>query len=412
MSCVDTISGLAVGSQGFPSDGPRFDAFGRLRTAQPHTLFESKQLFDNQPLIWDDAETSGAGTTSTFDSDRASTTIAVGNTTAGTRVRQTFQRVDYQPGKSQLIYLTGVLGTGASGITRRLGQFDTNNGLFFELSGTTLRVVRRTFSSGAPVDNQVDQADWNIDPLDGSGRSGLTIDPSKTQIFCIDYEWLGVGRVRLGFVIDGIVVYCHEFLNANNLDVVYISTPDGPLRYEISNDGTGAAASLEHICSTVISEGGRNPIGVLRYGSTGGTHVDADVVNSVYAIIGIRLKTTHIGARIDFVSASLMAETNADFEWKLILNPTVAGAFAYADLDANSAIQIARGVTANTITGGTDITGGYAARSTERSVTSSLENAIILGAAIDGTRDTIVLAARPLSANLDIQGALSWRETT
>jgi hypothetical protein len=177
------------------------------------------------------------------------------------------------------------------------------------------------------------------------------------------------------------------------------------------NDGTGPAASLEHICSTVVSEGGRNPIGVLRYGSTNGTHVDANVVNTVYAVVGIRLKAAFIGTRIELIGAGALAETNDNFEWILIWNPTVAGAFTYASLATDSAIEIARGALANTVTGGTPITGGWGSGSTQRAIASELQNAMVLGAAIDGTVDEIVLCARPLAVNLDIQGSLSWRET-
>lgn len=409
--CVNNISGAPSGSQGFPTDGARFDAFARLRVSDPFTIWESKQLYDNQPLLWDDQETSGSGTASSHSTDRASTTISVSNATAGTRVRQSFERPNYQPGKSQLSFMTFVFGSGASGITRRVGAFDANNGLFFEQSGTTLRFVRRTYASGAAVDVQVDQASWNIDTFDGNGRSGITLDITKSQILIVDYEWLGVGRVRLGFVVDGLIYYCHEFLNSNVLDVVYMSTPNNPLRYEILNSGAGPAATLEHICSTIISEGGRNPIGVLRYGSTNGTHVNADVADTIYAVVGIRLKTAYIGTRIDLVSAGALAETNDNFEWIVFLNPTVAGVFAYAGLATDSAVEIARGATANTVTGGTAIAGGWGNRATQRAISSELENAIVLGSDIAGTRDTIVLCARPLSANLDIQGSLSWRET-
>jgi hypothetical protein len=411
VGCVNKTSGSVMGSKGFPSEGPRFDAFSRLRISEPHTILESKQLYDNQPLIWDDQQTAGAGTTSTHSTDRASTTIAVSNLTAGTRVRQTFMRPDYQPGKSQLTYMTTVFGAGAAGITKRVGQFDANNGLFYELDGTDFGLVRRTYTSGAAVDNRVEQADWNLDRMDGTGRSGLTLDLTNVQLLIFDCQWLGGGLVRMGFMIGGQIYYAHEFVNANELDVVYMSTPNNPLRYEIANDGTGPAATLEHISSTVVSEGGRNPIGILRYGSTDGTHVDANAANTIYALVGIRLKAAYIGARIEFISAGALAETADDFEWIMILNPTVAGVFAYASLSTESAIEIARGALANTVTGGTPVMGGWGNRATERAILANLENALVIGAAIDGTPDEMVLCARPLSANLDIQGSLSWRET-
>ena len=227
------------------TDNPTGDAFGRLRVAEPQTLFDSKQLFDNQPLFWDDQQVSGSGTTSTHDPNTASTVMAVGATTAGNRVRQTFMRFNYQPGKSHLIFMTGTLGSsgGGTGITRLAGYGDDENGVFFVDKEGTINVRKRSYKTGSVVDTDVPQASWNIDTLDGNGVSGITLDATKSQILVFDMEWLGVGRVRCGIVVDGKVYYCHEFLHSNVEEGVYISTPNLPLRYEIDNDGTANVIS-------------------------------------------------------------------------------------------------------------------------------------------------------------------------
>jgi len=387
------------------------DAFGRHRISAPETLFDSKQIFDNQPLFWNDAETSGSGTGSSHSTALAASTMTVSATTAGTRVRQTYQRFNYQPGKSQLAFLTGVLGAGASGITRRVGYFDDNNGLYFQLSGTTLSVVRRTKTSGSVVNNPTAQADWNVDPLDGTGASGITLDTSKAQIMVIDFEWLGVGTVRMGFVIDGTIYYCHQMNHANSLSTVYMSTPNLPVRFEIANDGTGAAASLIHICTTVISEGGAQENGVLGSISTSGTHLDADAADTLYALLGMRLKSTNLAAHIDWLDINVLTETATPFEWSVWLNPTVAGTFTYNDL-TNYSVQFAAGATANTVSGGTRLAAGYVTASAQArgSAAVSLANARRLGSSISGTPDTLVLCVRPLAANADIQGSVNFRE--
>ena len=408
-------------------DSPSIDAFARWRVSNPATLFDSKQIHDNQPLFWDDSEVSGGSTTSSHSTATASTTIGVALNTAGKRVRQTFQRFNYQPGKSQLVLLTGTLGTGGgTGITRAMGIFDDNDGIFMQDDEGTIKAVLRSSASGSPVDTKVAQSAWNLDKLDGTGASGVTLDSTKSQIVIIDYEWLGVGRVRIGFVVDGIPIYVHQFLNANNSAGVYMSTPNLPLRYEIENDGTGAASELEHICSSVMSEGGVQNNGYLRHHDSGtvsglsadgvyavmggrlkSTHVDANAADTVYAVIGLRLKTTHLDAVIREVSTTMISETNDDFEWSLYLNPTVAGTFTYSD-ETNSAVQTATGATANTVTGGTLVNAGFAKSSA--SISSILPNALHIGAAIDGTRDELVLCVRPLSANADIQASITWRE--
>lgn len=391
------------------ADSPSIDAFGRSRVSSPETLFNSKQIFDNSPLFFDDQQTSGSGTTSTYSNATASSTLAVSASTAGTRIRQTFQRFNYQPGKSHLVIITGNLkgSGGGAGITRRLGYFDDNNGLFFQDNAGTVQVVRRTSTSGSPVDNTVSQSSWNLDKMDGTGPSGVTIDFTKSQIYVIDFEWLGVGRIRLGFVVAGIIYYCHQFLNANVLTNVYMSTPNLPIRFSIANDGTGAASSIIQICSTVIAEGGSQEVGTVKYFSTAGTFLTATSAGTIYALLGFRLKSAFFGATVIPFSVSLVAQTADIFEWILKLNPTVASTFTYSDI-TNSALQSATGVTANTVSGGTDLCGGFVYASTTQE--SNLTRNLRLGASIAGVADQLVICVRPLTAGAHIQGGLIWNE--
>lgn len=391
------------------------DTFGRFRTSQPVTLFDSKQLYDDLPLLYDDQEVSGGGTSSTHSSARASVAMSVSDSTAGKRVRQTFRRFNYQPGKSQLAFFTAVLGAGGDGISARVGLFDDNDGVFFYSSDGGIGIGIRSSVSGSPVDTLVTQEEWAIDNLDGTGatrgrnNSLYKLDPTKAQILVIDFEWLGVGFVRFGFVIDGKIIYVHQQNHANNIDSVYMSTPNLPIRYEIENDGTGGAATLEHICTTVISEGGQESTGITYYLSTAGTHIDANSVDTLYAGIGIRLKSTHLSATILPEYVSILTESSDDVEWVLVSNPTVAGTFTYAD-QTNMPVQAAFGATANTVTGGTQLAGGWvAAGASAGALTAALDTELLLGSAIDGTPDELVLCIRPLSANCDAQVSIGFR---
>jgi len=382
------------------------DAFGRLRVSQVTTLFDSKQLRDSLPLFWDDQETSGTGTTSTHNANQASTSIGVALNTAGTRVRQTFQRFNYSPGKSQLVTLTGVIGAGASGQTRSMGYYDEKNGLMFQIIDGTMGVVCRSYTSGSAVDTRVEQSAWNLDKMDGAGASGHNLNYDLAQIFFFDFEWLGVGRVRFGVFIDGVPIHVHQFLNTNVLDKVYMTTPNLPVRYEISNDGTGAAGTLVHICSSVSTEGGTEDLGILR-------HYDSASISSLssggkYALLGGRLKSTHLDISVLLSTLSVLATSANDVaHWSLIFNPTVAGTFTYVDVP-NSAVQVAQGVKANTITNGIEIDGGYFTTALPTSI--SLPNALKLGSKIDGTPDEIILLVRPITNNITVEASMTWRE--
>ena len=399
-------------------DSASIDAFGRWRVAAPYTIFDSKLIHDAAAALWDDQEVSGGSTTSSHSADTASSTIGVGATTAGNRTRQTFMRFNYQPGKSQLVLMTFVLDKsgGGTGITRNVGLMDDDNGLFLQDAEGTYQFVRRTSTSGSPVDNAVTQANWNIDPMDGSGPSGVTIDFTKAQILFIDVEWLGVGRVRCGFVIDGQIIYAHQWLNANNLSQVYMSTPNLPLRYEIDNDGTGAASTLECICSSVESEGGVENNGLIHSYTMGNAVVNANTAGTSYALVGIRLKSTHLGANVKPIAESVMSNTSDDFAWTMRLNPTIASTAPTFNGVTNSAVEVAVADTSgnpsvNTVTGGSVIMSGYASGQTPSS--AELVSSLHLGAAIDGTRDQMWLCATPVGSgtvNADISGSLTWRE--
>lgn len=407
---------MSTSNYGIYGYGSAADAFGRLRVSNPVTLFDSTQLYDSQALFWDDQQVSGSGTSSTHSVNAARTRLAVGASTAGRRVRQTYQAFNYQAGKSQLIYMTGILGAGETGITQRIGYGDDDNGLFFECDDGVVYVNVRTKASGSVVNNRVAQSAWNLDKLNGNGVSGLTVDWDKTLIFTIDFEWLGVGSVRFGVIVDAKVYYVHQVDNSNELTTVYMSTPNLPLRYELENDGNGGAYNLDAICSTVISEGGTPARGIMRSAGTGGTQVSCTTENTLYAVIGIRLKSSYTRAVVKLINMQLQVQTSAHMgEWQLLLNPTVASTFTYSD-QTNSAVQIATGATANTVTGGTLIEGGYAESSGvgrgSGSVGFSFDNKRYLGRAIDGTADTLVLAFTPRggSSAVDVEGHITWLE--
>lgn len=391
-------------------DTAAIDAFGRLRVSNPATLFDSKQLHDNQPLFFDDQEVSGSGTSSTHSINTASSTIGVGATTAGKRLRRTFVRQNYQPGKSLQVLCTGVLqkaGAGQAGIQRRFGYFDDENGFFLEDHEGTINIVKRSYVTGSAVDTQIAQGSWNQDTLDGTGPSGITLDFTKSQILFLDLEWLGVGRVRVGFVVNGLVYYAHEFLHSNVISGVYMSTPNLPIGYEIENDGTGGAATLEHICCSVVSEGGQDRTGVLRHYES--PEIGTLVAGTDYLALGLRLKSTHFDVTIDFTKITAIVDTNNDrAHWELRLGGTVAGGTETWNPLTNSAVEIAEGNGTLTHSGGTVVDGGFFTDDT--STDQAVENALRLGSTIAGAAQEIFLIVNPVSATLSATTGLTWRE--
>jgi hypothetical protein len=417
---VDNVSmtnsgNLRVALQEY-GDTPSIDAFDRLRVSNPYTIFDSKLIHDASPLFWNQ-ETGGSGATN-YNSNNSCNELTVTASASDYVIDQTKQRFNYQPGKGQLILMTAHAPQ-ETGITKRIGLFSTDpsspyydpqDGIFLEINEDTIYVK---VAKNGSITESVEQASWNVDPLDGTGDSEITLDLNSAFIFVIDFEWLGVGRIRCGFVIDGVIYYFTYLNHANNgFTTVYMKTPNLPLTYTIASDGSGTG-QLDHICSTAMSEGGLEQTGILRSVDTGTTHVDADTADTTYAVLGIRLKSTHIDITVMPEFFSMLSETADSFRWSLCLNPTVAGTFTYSDL-TDSAIQYATGATANTVSSeGTRIDSGYVPTGSVASGGSAnrkFVTALKIGSTIAGVRDELVLCVTPLSANADIQASLTIRE--
>lgn len=403
------------------------DAFGRMKVANGVSLFDSKQIFENN-LFFDNAQVSGSGGNAVYSANRASTTISVSENTAGVYARQTFRRFNYQPAKSHEINMTFVMGSATAGVTKRVGYFDDNNGIFLEQNGDDgqLYVVIRSNVTGTPTERRISQFGdgtsdtgdghgWNIDKMNGRGLSSDTLDIAQSQILYIDFEWLGVGSVRFGFVIGGVIDFVHKFNNSNELDSVYMSTPNLPVRYEIEASGTNGADDLECICVSVQSDGGADAIGAslsIDRGNTLFDNVPTDA--NMYALISLRLKSTHLGATVLPNLADIICTTNAFFRWSLLWNPTVGGTDNASWVSvANSAIEydISRDNT-NPLTGGRQLAGGYGTQTADAISLAQIEPTLLLGATIDGTRDELVLAVQNItgSTNEDFYASIGIRE--
>lgn len=398
---VSQTLSLVMNNQGTLSEPPGArDAFDRLRISEPYTLFDSKHLLDAAPHIWDDGTTSGTGASSSYDRVNAKVRLAVTALTAGTRTRRTFRRFNYQPGKSQLILMTFTLGSTAVGITRRVGYFDNFNGLLLQQTGAGLGFVIR--KNG--LDTVIGQADWNTDKLNGTGPSGLTLDPSKSQIFFVDFEWLGVGSVHFGFLINGAYVPCHTANHANSVSNVYMSAPNLPLSYELSNDGNGAASTLDCICSTVMSEGGSQFTGYPRSVDRG-TDPFVTLNNADnYPVIGIRLSSAGTYATLTPVGATIVCTTNSVLRYSLVLNPSISGdAVVWSGIN-NSAVEYANATnstgSANVASGGTIVASGYAAIGQPSSQIVPPNN-FALGSSLRGVQDELWLCASRLTGTTE-----------
>jgi len=344
---------------------PGDDAFGRVRTSDPFTLGDYKHLYSIDPDFVDVKV--GTGATIVFDANQAAAILQSGISTNGYTIHQTKRYHHYMPGKSQLIYSTFNFGAAQQNVYKRTGYFDDNNGIFFEQAPDgTLSFVIRSYVTGIASDRRVPQSQWNKDRLNGQDPSGFTLDITKTQLFFTDFEWLGVGRVRCGFAIDGKNVVCHEFYNANHLPTVYMSNPNLPIRCEIRNSGAqvGAGGSFIQICSTVMSEGGYTEAGrefshVSNLRTVG--------VGSTVPIIAIKLKNSFKGyanrATVKLEDLSVFSNgANVKYEVvKLRSSAALVGLGTWVSENDESVVEYNQTLTGISTAYFEDFMGGYAA---------------------------------------------------
>lgn len=335
--------------------GAGSDAFGRLRTSTPLTLFDSSHRYRDNNL-W--TTSSGVSATTAFDANAGLVTLNTTTASGSSIVRETTKCFSYQPGKSLLVMSTFVMNTAKANLRQRVGYYGASNGMFLEQDGTTISFVERSVVTGSTVDTKVAKADWNIDKMDGTGPSGYTLNLANAQIFWMDIEWLGLGTVRLGFIIDGQFVHCHSFHHANLITSTYITTASLPLRYEITNTNTTASAStLKQICSTVLSEGGYELRGLQQaIGTTIAAPYSLTTAGTFYPVISLRLKAANLDAIAILTALSVLGVSSTNYLWRVVANATTT-AGTWVSAGTNSSVEY--NLTGTATTGGRILAQGY-----------------------------------------------------
>jgi hypothetical protein len=319
------------------ADSANLDAFSRLRVSSPQSLFSVQCQYNNAPITMESGNTG----TGVAPAHSANTRMVKLSCTAGTGTSfmQSYQYIPYQPSKSQQIFITGLLDTAVAGAVVDVGYFDADNGIFFRQDGTNgLKFVRRTKTSGSVVNNEVAQSSWNIDKLDGTGKSGITLDVTKVYILCIDLQFLAMGRIRIGFDIGGVLVYAHEFLNANILTVPYMQTATLPVQMLLTATSTGATKDCYFKCAAVNAEGGNVLYDDFAFAfTTPDTSVTAGN-NTRTHLISLRPKTTFNSITnrelllLDQIEI-FVSGTNPVF-WELCLGQAITSA-SWADINTS-----------------------------------------------------------------------------
>lgn len=390
------------------------DAFGRQRVSNPITLFDSSHRFKDNGL-WN---TSTTGTASaSFNSNQGLIDLTINNSINAEIIRETTKVFSYQPGKSLLILNTFVMNEPKIGLRQRVGYYGNDNGIYFESDGATLNLVIRTIVGGSLSETRIPQSDWNGDKLDGTISSRFILNISKAQIFWMDIEWLGVGSVRTGFIIDGQYILCHTFHHANIIPSTYITTASLPLRYEIKNTAqTSSNSTLKQICSTVISEGGYELKG-LQQAITIPVNAprNCSIANTYYPVISLKLRSGFLDG-IAILSALSMLGTgnNAIFNWQIVASGTTTGG-EWIDSGANSIVQY--NISGTSFSGGRILASGYLSSNAQGQLPIDIPREALFKFQLERNTFTstpfeITLAVTSKVADDKIYASMDWEEVT
>jgi hypothetical protein len=392
------------------TDSPNLTAFGELRVADPQYVFDSSFEYDLQPLLFE-AITQDAGAGITHDNKTALHTFSAVSTGAEA-ILQTYDYHRYQPGRSQKVLLTFNFVESAADVTKFVGYSDGDDGIELQQVGSTVQITLLSTTSAG--DQTATQSNWNLDTLDGTGQSGITLDWTKGQILIIDLQWLSLGRVRIGFDIEGRIIFAHEFLNANVIAVPYMRTANLPVRAGMTSAGD-ASTTMRFICASVVSEGGQED--VLGFGFCAeGTATAASGART--HILSIRPKTTFnsITNRSKFIlnNIDVVSLGNNAVLWELVLGQAISGTTTFNDVNTYSTFEYN---SAGTISGSPTIViaQGYSAGTNQAKSPInegiSLRYPITLDAAGNQRLlGTVSLLVTGLGGSTSTRAGMTWRE--
>jgi hypothetical protein len=436
--------------------GTNPDAFGRARVSELFTLGDYKHLYAIDPNFLDSV---GNGGTVSFTANQAAARMATTSNPASFAIHQTKFYHHYQPGKSQLIYSSINFYAPHRNVTKRTGYFDDNDGIYFEQVGSdtadgttvspttqTLNWVIRTYVGGSPSEatfnttvnglaytykRRVPQSEWNVDKCDGTGASGFKLDITKTQLCWIDFQWLGVGRVRCGFVHNGELITAHEYYHSNVLPTVYISNPNLPIRCEIRNTGTTPGGLMDQICSSVMSEGGYTESGI-DWSIATRPRTTPTPGQTRFPLLAIRLKNVFQGypnrLSVRPNSLGLYAETNSIL-YEVIKFPSVAslsttdvGGLVWTSADDDSGVEYCVNATSFVSANGDRFASGYVPSGSSQNSLSPVASGTLTAAKkniisqnIDSTSSEVyvVVVSTINSGNqtiANVAATIQWRE--
>ncbi len=386
------------------------DTYGRLKVSEPMLLFDSHNQYGNNTIFWE-TSTSGSGTQTNSTSESA-IVLSTSATSGDKVIRQTKHYFRYQAGKSQHFVIAFNLGVATSGLRRRVGLFDANNGIFLEQTSTGVRLITRTSASGSPVDTQVEQADWNGDKMDGTGNSGISLDFSKIQTMTVDFQF--AGRIRVAFGAGGIKHTIHTFKNSNLFSTPIIANPHLPIRQEIENtSSTSGSNTMKVFSSAIATDGGFELSGITHAAGTGITATSVTTRRSVFSFRPKLTFNSVVNRGIIIPQHFEIAVASQNILYEIVIGGTLGGSPSWTSAGSNSIVEYDTAGT--TVTGGETIDNGFAIAGQGKALTIESPAALFFNYPVSlniagDTQIIVSIVATAFTSTASVNAGATWRE--
>ena len=336
------------------------DTTGRLKVAEPLTLFEYyPNLLDSSSIdkwittIYSESAVTAADESElVYNSTYNALDLTLKTGVPGTNqiiTRESKTLLQFQPGKARtvLLALTPIISSGSDPVNTASGSIFSRVGIFIPDNNATpaTNYYKKTPKDGFYFQVSIDdagtktlnwcyvynttvttvaQSSWNIDIFNGSGASGKTLNSASMEqtLLCVIEQECCVGRVKVGFRIDGITYWAHQFTQTDTtafqVDYGYNLSPLCPIVYQIGCVDTSLANNViqRQLFSSCMSEGGQIMNGNICTYSTATSNVDGMQLNDSNRriILAVKINTsTYSNCYFSLLSMSGMYYSNTGY---------------------------------------------------------------------------------------------------
>lgn len=204
----------------------------------------------------------------------------------------TKKAINYSPGHEIMAMFTAMFPT-----TTIAGYYERYIGMFTANDGFSIGERKGIFGIQY-VQNDVPlfipQSSFNIDKLDGTGKSGMIWDQTKLNIFYIAFGWLGAAPIEFGIASEpGVWVPFHRILYCNLFNSPSVHNPSLPLAMSVCKNGTSSdLLSIKTASWDATITGLEHP---MRNYSAGISNqkIDSDLTPGFVPVLSVRNRSTY-----------------------------------------------------------------------------------------------------------------------